>query len=224
MIGSVSSGFRRRRPRNANRAAVAATASPAGSRQPPADRAEVRTIPARCEPNVRPPDRRPSIAWPPMVTRSVGRTRCNFTLASGVAVASFAARVSASTSAGLAGVTDSGPAGSDVTGELLASPAVTAAAAPTVAAGAASTVCEAELAAASAAGAVWGTGAVASGSRAPTAPTAGAGAGAGAGTAGAVTAETAGSAAGDGRGARRGGSKASGSTYPCGSLVVRAPK
>jgi hypothetical protein len=222
MIGSVSSGFRRRRPRNANRAAVAATASPAGSRQPPADRAEVRTIPARCEPNVRPPDRRPSIAWPPMATRSVGRARCNFTLASGVAVASFAARVWASTSAGLAGVTDSGPAGSDVTGGLLASPAVTAAAAPTVAAGAASTVCEAELAAASAAGAMWGTGAVASGSRAPTAPTAGAGAGAG--MAGAVTAETAGSAAGDGRGARLGGSKASGSTYPCGSLVVRAPK
>jgi hypothetical protein len=35
---------------------------------------------------------------------------------------------------------------------------------------------------------------------------------------------TAGSAAGDGRPATRGGSKLSGSTYPCGSLVVRAPK
>ena len=219
MIGSVSSGFRRRRARNASRATVAATASPAGSCQPPpADRADVRTIPARCEPNVRPPARRPSIGWPPMVTRSKARARCNFTLATGVAVTSFAARVCVGTSTGLAGVTDSGAASSDVTCELLAEPAVTAAAAPTVAAGAASTVCEAELATASTAGAVWETGAVASGSTAPTAPTAGAG------TAGAGTAETAGSAAGDGRGVRRGGSKVSGSTYPCGSLVVRAPK
>jgi hypothetical protein len=47
MIGSVSSGFRRRRPRNATKAATAATPSPAGSRQPrPDDRAAVCEISA----------------------------------------------------------------------------------------------------------------------------------------------------------------------------------
>ncbi|TML80997.1 MAG: hypothetical protein E6G09_13445 [Actinobacteria bacterium] len=35
---------------------------------------------------------------------------------------------------------------------------------------------------------------------------------------------TTGPVAGDGRGATCGGNKARGSTYPCGSLVVRAPK
>jgi hypothetical protein len=47
------------------------------------------------------------------------------------------------------------------------------------------------------------------------------------GFAGASTVGTAtdtGSAVGEGTGARRGGSKVSGSTYPCGSLVTRAPK
>jgi hypothetical protein len=54
MIGSVSSGFRRRRPRNATRAAIAATPSAAGSRKPRPDvRASVCEISAFGSSNAR---------------------------------------------------------------------------------------------------------------------------------------------------------------------------
>ncbi len=92
---------------------------------------------------------------------------------------------------------------------LLGALAAAVGAAATVASSAVSAVSEAGLAAASKAGVASGTGAVAAGSPEP-----------------AVSADApaAGSAAGGGAEATRGGSKVSGSTYPCGSLVTRAPK
>jgi hypothetical protein len=61
MIGSVSSGFRRRRPRNATKPTIAATASPAGSRQARPAGAAVRGICVFGSSNTR---RATPTAWP----------------------------------------------------------------------------------------------------------------------------------------------------------------
>jgi hypothetical protein len=111
----MSSGFRRSRRRNASRAAVAAAARPAGSRQlPPADPGDVLGIPAGRESTVCRSDRCASIAC---ASRTEARARRKSTLASGVA-ATLAARERARTSVRFAGVTDSGVATSGATREL----------------------------------------------------------------------------------------------------------
>jgi hypothetical protein len=212
MIGSVSSGFRRSRRRNASRAAVAAAARPAGSRQlPPADPGDVLGIPAGRESTVCRSDR---CAWIACASRTEARARRKSTLASGVA-ATLAARERARTSVRSAGVTDSSAATSGATRELWDRIVV---AWPLAIVG--------SIAAASCAGDTAGISVVLRselllGSLAGDGPTVGSGA---ASRASRGTAATADSAAGEGAGATREGSKVSGSTYPCGSLVTRAPK
>jgi hypothetical protein len=212
MIGSVSSGFRRSRRRNASRAAVAAAARPAGSRQlPPADPGDVLGIPAGRESTVCRSDR---CAWIACASRTKARARRKSTLANGVA-ATLAARERARTSVRFAGVTDSGAATSGATRELWDRIVV---AWPLTIVG--------SIAAASCAGDTAGLSVVLRselllGSLAGDGPTVCSGA---ASRASRGTAATAGSAAGEGAGATREGSKVSGSTYPCGSLVTRAPK
>jgi hypothetical protein len=212
MIGSVSSGFRRRRRRNASRAAVAATARPAGSRQlPPADPGDVRGIPARRESTISRSDRCARIACPSKPPRAEPRARRNFTLASGVAATTIA-RERARTSAGFAGVSDSGAATSGATRELSGRSVV------------AWLLAIVGSIAASSGGDTAGLSAVLR-SELPFGSLAGDGPAVAVGVASRVgTATTAGSAAGDGAGASREGSMVSGSTYPCGSLVTRVPK
>jgi hypothetical protein len=215
MIGSVSTGFRRRRRRNASRAAVAATARPAGSRQlPPADPRDVRAIPAPRESTVvSSTDRCARTACPSKPSPAEPRARRNFTLASGVAAATIA-RERARTSAGFAGVLDSGAATSGATRELAGRSVV---AWPLAIVG---------WIAASSGGDAAGLSAVLR-SELPLGSLAGDGPAVAAGAASRVsrgTATTAGSAAGEGAGASREGSTVSGSTYPCGSLVARVPK
>ena len=179
MIGRVSSGFRRRRPRNATKAETAATPSAAGSRQP---RPDVRI--AGCEisafgsSNGRHaicdcrPDRLSCASWV-----ATGR-RCDCTLcadAPGVASTDVTAEVSArivrASPRLIVGSTDVvAPAGSpgdllstrDSTASLLGALATAGAAA--AASGAAWGVSEAEPATASATGAAVGTGVTAAGS------------------------------------------------------------
>jgi hypothetical protein len=212
MIGSVSSGFRRSRRRNASRAAVAAAARPAGSRQlAPADPGDVLGIPAGRESTVCRSDRCASIAC---ASRTEARARRKSSLASGVA-ATLAAPERARTSVRFAGVTDSGAATSGATRELWGRIVV---AWPLAIVG--------SIAAASCDGDTAGLSIVLRselllGSLAGEGPTVGSGAAA---RASRGTAATAGSAAGEGAGATREGSKVSGSTYPCRSLVTRAPK
>ena len=212
MIGSVSSCFRRRRRRNASRAAVAAAARPAGSRQlPPADPGDVLGIPAGRESTVCRSDR---CAWIACASGAEARARRKSTLASGVA-ATLAARERARTSVRVAGVTDSGAATSKATRELWGRIVV---AWPLAIVG--------SIAAASCGGDTAGLSVVLRselllGSRAGDGPTVGSGA---ASRVSRGTAATAGSAAGEGADATREGSKVSGSTYPCGSLVRRVPK
>jgi hypothetical protein len=171
MIGSVSSGFRRRRWRNASRATVAATTRPAGSRQrPPAVRGDVRGIPACREPAIR-SDRCASIALLPPGAPA----RCDFTLASGVNAAALATRERTWAFAGFAAVPDPDAAGSEATGELsgrtaaarplaiVGSIALTVGDRRAVASGATPRVSAAGFAAASTAGAASDTGAVAAG-------------------------------------------------------------
>ncbi len=215
MIGSVSSGFRRRRRRNASRAAVVANARPAESRQlPPADPGDVRGIPARRESTVSRSDRGACTGCRSKPSRPEARARRNFTLASGVAAATVAARERARTSAGFAGVSDSGAATSGATRERSGRSVV---ACPLAIVGSI---------AASSGGDTAGLSAVLR-SELPLGSLAGGGPAVAAGAAARVskgTATTAGSAAGEGAGATREGSMVSGSTYPCGSLVKRVPK
>jgi hypothetical protein len=218
MIGSVSRGFRRRRRRNASRAAVAATARPAGSRQlPPAEPRDLRGIPACREPTACSTDCRACIACRSKFSRAEVRARCNSSLASGVALATRAARELLRTCAG--SVTDSDAATSDATAALsgrivetwpLASVGSIAATAGDTAGLAAVLRCESLL------GPLAGVGlAVASSFGAVGADSTEAALSAAASAVGTAAA---------GAGVTREGSKLSGSTYPCGSLVVRVPK
>ena len=228
MIGSVSSGFRRRRPRRARRTATAATATPAGSPQPPDRRCAA--LPARCESSARSPDRRTWIACPPKLPRVEERTVRKSSVASGVTLATFATRGRVRTSACLPGVSDS-DAADEVVARIVDVSALTIVD-PT---GPASRADAAGLSGALRTELPFASVVVAAGA----APTDDAGATTWAAAIGAVCAEpaaptaadpdpgteaTAGSAADDGEDTPRGGNKVSGSTYPCGSLVVRAPK
>jgi hypothetical protein len=209
MIGSVSSGFRRRRRRNASSAKVAATARLAGSRQlHPADPGDVRRVPARRKSIVCRSDPRDWVARPPKLSRTEARSRCNSRLASGEAAA---ARERARTLAGFASVTDSGAATSGAPRELsgrIVNPWSAAIVGSVAGAGlavesaAASEVFGPGFAAASTAGVAADTEAVTAGSAEPATPAAVA----------RGAAATAGSPAGEGAGAPRGGSKVKGST------------
>lgn len=209
MIGSVSSGSRRRRRRNASRTEVAATARPIGSRQlHPADPGDVRRVTDRRESCVCRSDPWLWIAPPSKLSRSEARARCNFGLASGLAAA---ARERARTFAGSADVTDSDAATSRTDRELsgrIVNPrsAVIAGSVagtrPAVESAAASEVFTAGFAAASTARVASDTETVTAGSAEPTAPAA----------VDPGVAATAGSVAGEIVGAPRGGSKVKGST------------
>ena len=225
MIGSVSSGFRRRRRRNASRVTVATTARPAGSRQlPPADPGDVRGILAGRAPTVCRFDGCACIARPSKLSRAEAPTRCNSTLASGVAVVTLSAREPSRTSTGSAGVTDSGVATSEAPGEVsdrivgawpLEILGSIAAAAGGDTAGLSGVLRrESLLGSLAGVGLAVDSGAVSEVSRAGFASACTAGA---ASVKGAVAAESP-------RPATRAGSKVSGSTYPCGSLVMRVPK
>jgi hypothetical protein len=219
MIGSVSSGFRSRRRRNAIRAAVAATAIPAGSRQlPPAEPGEVRGVPARLESTLCRADCCTWIAPSSKLSRAEARARRrNSSLASGVALATCAAREPLRTCAG--SVTDSNGATSDATAVLsgriagvwpLASVGSIATTGGDAAELSGVLRCESLL------GSLAGVGlAVASSSGAVGADSTEAALAAAASAMGTAVA---------GVGVMREGNKVSGSTYPCGSLVVRMPK
>jgi hypothetical protein len=208
----MSSGFRRSRRRNASRAAVAAEARPAGSRQlPPADPGDSRGIPARRESTVCRSDR---CAWIACASGAEARARRKSTLASGVA-ATLAARERPRTSVRFAGVADSGAATSEATRELWGRIVV---AWPLAIVG---SIAAASWAEDTAGLSVVLRSEVLLGSLARDGPTVASGA---ASRVSRGMAATAGSAAGEGAGATREGSKVSGSTYPCGSLVMRVPK
>jgi hypothetical protein len=190
MIGSVSSGFWRRRNRNATRAAVAAAPSAAGIRHPwRVDRAAaVREISACGASKARRATRAGRAAgwsWPSWMT-TVGRRDCAF--GDAAAWAAVATREEPCACAWFISVLRS---------ESLPCLLAAGASATATASGAASTVSEAVVAAASTAGGASAVGAVAAGSIEPAAS---------------ATAGGAGSAAAGGAGAVRGGSKVSGST------------
>ena len=225
MIGSVSSGFRRRQPRSASRATVAAPARPAGSRQPPPDRVGARKIFACREPSVRPPERAPRAAGRTRFTCREPRAPLGSTLANGIAVTPLAADESARTACCPPSAIDSNAASETTRGfpdRIVNPPRLAIVCWAGVAASAAVTsgLCRALRAdsllastVATAGGAstgVTGAGAV--------------GATPAAGAADPGAAATAGSAAAAGEGAGRDGRRLSGSTYPCGSLVTRVPK
>jgi hypothetical protein len=209
MIGSVSSGFRRRRRPNASRAEVAATARDIGTRQlHPADPGDLRRVTAGRESCVCRSDPWLWIAPPSKLLRSEARARCDFSLASGVAAA---ARERARTFAGSADVTDSDSATSRAARELsgrIVNPRSAAIVGSVAGAGlavepaAASEVFTPGFAAASTARVASDTETVTAGSAEPTAPAA----------VDPEAAATAGSVAGEIVGAPRGGSKVKGST------------
>jgi len=171
------------------------------------------------------------IACPPKLPCVEERTDRNSSVASGVALAAVATRGRLRTFACFAGVSDS-DAADEVVGRIVdvspltivdstgpVSPADTAGlsgalrtelpfASVVVAAGAAAPTDEA--------GAATWAAAIGAGCAEPVAPAAA--------DPDPGTEATPGSAADDGEDTPRGGSKVSGSTYPCGSLVVRAPK
>jgi len=225
MIGSVSSGLRRRRPPSASRATVAATARPAGSRQPP-DRTGPRDVSACCEPSVRWPERAPWVACRTRLTGPEARARRGSTLANGIAVTPLAADESTRRSCCSPSATDSNAA-SEVTRDfpdrIVNPPRLEIVCWTGVAASAPVTsgLCRALRAESLLASRVGTTG-VASTGAATGAAVVGAAPAAGAADPGAAA--TVGSAAADCGGAGRGGSRFSGSTYPCGSLVTRVPK
>jgi hypothetical protein len=197
MIGSVSSGFRRRRPRNATRGTIAAIASPVGSDQlRPAERADGRAIPGSRSAGACRADRaaRPAGRPSPAGAASRGRLDCTFC---GACAGLPLAIVGSTGTAGAAG--EAVPSAVRRAKSLRAARAV----AGSVASTATSAVSEAGLATASTAGGASDAGIVSAGS---------------------ATTGTAGSAAGGGGEGTRGGSNVSGSTYPCGSLVTRVPK
>jgi hypothetical protein len=226
MIGSVSSGLRRRRPRNASRATVAATARPAGSRQPPPDRVDARNISACCESSARRPERPPGVTCRTRFTRPEARARLGSTLANGIAVTPLTADEPTRTACCSPSVTKSSEAASEAARDFpdrIVNPprfvidswiGVTDSAVVT---SGLCRACRAESLLASTVGtagvaSTWATGAAVAG--AAPAPDA----------ADPVAAARTGSAAAGGEGAGRGGSNVSGSTYPCGSLVTRVPK
>ena len=214
MIGSVSSGFRRRRPRTATRAAVAAKTRAAGSRQLRlGDRAAVRETSACGSSNA---CRAIRAAW--LELRSCGAwittgSWCDCTFGAAAVGDAVAARERASASARFTSFTDAGAASpgvaaptgllgavlsaGDFSASLLGALATAGNAVAAVASGAAWPVSEAELAGASTAGAAPGTGVVAAGSIEPAVS---------------ATAGAAASPAGGASGATRGGSKVKGST------------
>jgi hypothetical protein len=182
MIGSVSSGFRRRRRRHASRTAVAATVRTTGSRHlPPADSGDASGIPAGCESIALRSDR---CAWsgrPPDFARLRAWTRCDFSFASGVAASMRALRERARKSAAAARVPDSRAVRWEAAGELsgriveawpVATAGLIAGAAPSVVSEAAARVSTEGLAPtpAATAGAPSETGAVAAGSTEPALP------------------------------------------------------
>jgi hypothetical protein len=225
MIGSVSSGFRRRRPRTASSATVAAPARPAGIRQLPPDRAGVRNVSACCEPSVRSRERPPGVTCRASFTRPEARARLGSTLANSDAVTPLAADESTRTACCSPNATDSNAASEatrDFPDRIVNPPRFAIESWIGVAGSAAVTsgLCRA-LRAESLPASTVGTAGVAS-----TGATGAAVAGAAPAPVAAdpVAAATAGSAAAGGDGVGRDGRRFSGSTYPCGSLVTRVPK
>ncbi len=224
MIGSVSSGFRRRRPRTASRATVAAPARPAGIRQLPPGRAGAGNVSAFCEPTVRRPERPPGVACRTRSTCREPRAALRSTLANGIAVTPLAADESKRTACCSPSATDSNAA-SDATCDFpdrIVNPprlAIVCWAGVATSAAVTSGLCRALRAESLLTPTVGTTGVAATG--ATGAAVAGAAPAAGAADPGAAA--TAGSAAA-GEGAGRDGRRLSGSTYPCGSLVTRVPK
>jgi hypothetical protein len=181
----------------------------------------VREIPARDVPTVCHADCCARIARRSKLSRTEARARRDSTFASGIAAALVACE-SSRTSARSAGARGSGAGTSEATGELSGRivearpPAIVdSAAAGADTAGLSGALCrESLLGSLAFVGPAADSGAAAEVSRAgeAAAPTAGA-----ASVKGAVAAESTGPAT-------RAGSKVSGSTYPCGSLVIRVPK